>query len=113
LYTTGEFFGTRSTLAKIGCILTLREDWEYRCASLTTQPRKRWAVISEAGACCFWGLEQGLDPRWCGTEISCHSSWATCPTRTERLLRTISVSRALRNWARENGNVKFYTPSAN
>src|SRR6266513_1979238 len=97
-----EFFETRSTLAKTGCILILPERWEYRCASLTTQPCKRSAVISAAGACCFWGLEQGLDPRWYGVEISCHSSWATSPTRTKTSLRTISVCPAWRNWAKEN-----------
>src|SRR6266513_5481665 len=108
-----EFFETRSTLAKTGCILILPERWEYRCASLTTQPCKRAAVISAAGACCFWGSEQGLDPRWYGVEISCHSSWATSPTRTKTSLRTISVCPAWRNWAKENGNVKSFMPSAN
>ena len=65
------------------------------------------------GRMLFLGLGTGLDPRWCGTEILCHSSWATSPTRTERSLRTISVSPAWRNWARENGNVKSFMPSAN
>jgi len=58
--------------------------WEYLCASLATQPCKRSAVISAGGACCFWDSERGLDPRWYGTEISCHSNWVISPIRTER-----------------------------
>src|ERR671918_1221921 len=101
LYATDEFFEIRSTWVRIGSILVLRGHCAYPYASLTTLPCKRSAVTSAAGACCFWGSEQGLDPRWCGTEILCHSNWVTCPTRTERSLRTISVSPAWRNWAKE------------
>src|SRR6516164_9491408 len=113
LYATDEFFETRSTLAKLGCILILRGHWESQYASLTTQPCKRSAVIPVADACFFWDSEQDLDPRSCGTEISCHSSWVISPIRTEKSLRIISVFPVLRNSARKNGNVKSYMPSTN
>src|ERR1041384_1412614 len=96
-YVTGEFFETRNTLAKIGCILVLPGRWESQCASLTMQRCKRSAVISAAGACCFLGSGRDLDRRWCGTEISCRSNWVTSPIRMKKSLKTISVFLALRN----------------
>src|SRR4029079_6821440 len=113
LCVTDEFFETRSTWVRIGSILILGARWEYRRASLTTQPCKRSAVTLAGGACCFWASEPGLDPRWCGTEISCHSSWAISPTRMERSSRTISASPALQCWARENADGKAFMPSCN
>src|SRR6185503_5495000 len=107
-YATVEFFESRSTWAGIGSILISRGRWECQCASLTTQPCRRSVAILATDACCFWDLERDLDPRWCGIEILCRSSWATSPTRREKSLRTISVSPAWRNWARGNGNVKSF-----
>jgi Transcriptional regulator/sugar kinase len=87
--------------------------WEYPVRIVNDAAMQALGSYLGDGRMLFLGLGTGLGSALVWDRNLMSLELGDLPTRTERSLRTISVSPAWRNWARENGNGKSFMPSAN
>ena len=113
LYATDEFFETRSTLVRNWVHFNFARALRIPVRIVNDAAMQALGSYLGDGRMLFLGLGTGLGSALVWDRNLMSLELGDLPYPNGKSLKTISVSLASRNWARENGNAKSFMRSAN